>query len=592
MSASSTASSASQAENPIKSVLIPIRGTLFAAGMLAALGAALFLVPLAVIAHIARIALAGSSGSVWPCVQIGILSLLLGAVLLLAGEWLAHYADHRLTSGLRRAAVQRLAQVPLGWFTSRTSGDVKQALQDDMATLHSLTAHFYTAVGRAGGAVVASAAYLLVQDWRMALLVMLPFAGFFVFLQRAMKASGANMQSFVEKLGRINSATAAFASGIPVMKAFGTGGQTHQTYREAVDGFAQAFTDFTRPLVASMARAHALIAPVTVLGVVLACGLVFVAMGLSTPVDVLPFVLVAPGICAPLLLLHTLLHDLQGAHGAAQRVQALLNTPVLAQPEPTQQQEPTNCAIRFDNISYAYGDERTALRNISFDLPPRTVTAIVGPSGAGKSTLARLLLRFFDPTDGCITLGGADLRLLDSKELYKRIGFVLQDVRLIHASVRENIALGRPGASQEQIEAAARAAQVHERILTLPRGYDSVVGEDAQLSGGEAQRVSIARAVLLDPPVLVLDEATAAADAESEAAIQAALSQFAHGRSLLVIAHRLDTVMHVDRILVLDEGALVEQGSHTELLARGGLYARLWHSGGYADSVELRGHVC
>ena len=505
---------------------------------------------------------------------------------------MAHLADNRLTFGLRKAATQRLAQVPLGWFTERTLGDVKQALQDDMATLHSLTAHFYTAVGRAAGAVVASAAYLLVQDWRMALLVMLPFAGFFVFLQRAMKASGANMQSFVEKLGRINSATAAFAGGIPVMKTFGTGGQTHQAYREAVDGFAQAFTDFTRPLVVSMARAHALIAPVTVLGVVLACGLVFVALGWCAPVDVLPFALVAPGVCAPVLLLHTLLHDLQGAHGAAQRVQTLLSTPILAQPEPAQLQQPANNAIRFENVSYAYGDERSALRNISFELPSGTVTALVGPSGAGKSTVARLLLRFFDPSEGRITLGDADLRMMDSKALYQRIGFVLQDVQLIHASVRENIALALPGASQQQIETAARAAQIHERILALPRGYDSVVGEDAQLSGGEAQRVSIARAVLLDPPVLVLDEATAAADAESEAAIQEALSQLAQGRSLLVIAHRLDTVMHADRILVLDEGALVEQGSHTELLAQRELYARLWHSGGYADAAELGGHAC
>ena len=302
MSASSTASNASPAEDSIKSVLIPICGNLLAAGTLAAFGSALCLVPLAVIAHIARTALEGTPQSLWQGWLLGIASLLLGAVLLLVGELVAHLADNRLTFGLRKAAAQRLAQVPLGWFTERTSGDVKQALQDDMATLHSLTAHFYTAVGRAAGAVVASAVYLLVQDWRMALLVMLPFAGFFVFLQRAMKASGANMQSFVERLGRINSATAAFAGGIPVMKTFGTGGQTHQAYREAVDGFAQAFTDFTRPLVVSMARAHALIAPVTVLGVVLACGLVFVALGWSAPVDVLPFALVAPGACAPVLL--------------------------------------------------------------------------------------------------------------------------------------------------------------------------------------------------------------------------------------------------------------------------------------------------
>jgi ATP-binding cassette, subfamily B, bacterial IrtA/YbtP len=163
----------------------------------------------------------------------------------------------------------------------------------------------------------------------------------------------------------------------------------------------------------------------------------------------------------------------------------------------------------------------------------------------------------------------------------------LQEVRLIHASVRANIALGRPSASQQQIEDAARMANIHERILALPRGYDSVVGEDAQLSGGEQQRVSIARAVLLDPPVLVLDEATAAADAESEVAIQDALSHFAQGRTLLVIAHRLDTVMHADQIIVLDNARVCEQGNHAELLARGGLYAHLWAQGGYQSLEQL-----
>lgn len=591
MTTRETATDARKEPGPISQILSSIRSRLIVAAVLAALGSMLTLVPLAGIAHIATLALGNTpsgelQGDIGWTVLFSIVSMFAGLALISAGELLAHLADNQLTRGLRLSAAQRLAKVPLGWFTGQASGEVKQAMQDDIATLHSLTAHFYTSVGRALGAIAISVLYLFFMDWRMAIVALLPFPGFFLFLHHAMKASSANMQGFVEKLGRLNSATVEFVSGIPVVKAFGSSGQAHGGYSKAVDGFADAFLNFARPLVARMAHAHAMIAPVTVLGVVLVFGALFSYLDWMAPVDILPFALVAPGICAPLLLLHTLLHDLGGATGAAQRVQALMKTPVLETLTVDQQQVPANQEVRVENVSYAYGEGHQALSNISFTLEPGTVTAIVGSSGSGKSTIARLLLRFFDPSEGRITLGGADLRQIESTELYRRIGFVLQEVRLINASVRENIALGRPSASQQEIEDAARAANIHDRILSLPHGYDSVVGEDAQLSGGERQRVSIARAVLLDPPILVLDEATAAADASNEVAIQDALSRFAQGRTLLVIAHRLDTIMHADRILVLENGAIVEQGNHASLLAEQGRYARLWTLGGYDNSSK------
>lgn len=227
-------------------------------------------------------------------------------------------------------------------------------------------------------------------------------------------------------------------------------------------------------------------------------------------------------------------------------------------------------------MGFSYDGRNQVLTDITTRLEPGTVTALVGPSGAGKSTLAGLVPRFWDATTGAVSVGGVDVRDLASDDLYGRVAFVFQDPGLLRASVRDNIRLGHPDADDDAVVAAARAAQIHERIVALPRGYDSVVGVDARLSGGEAQRVAIARAIMADRPILVLDEATAFADPESEAAIQDALSHLAAGRTLMVIAHRLSTVAGADHIVVLVGGRVAERGRHQELLALGGEYARLW----------------
>lgn len=318
----------------------------------------------------------------------------------------------------------------------------------------------------------------------------------------------------------------------------------------------------------SMALSAPLVAVVNVVG-----GLWFVGAGWVTPIEAMTGVLVAMVIPTTVVVLGYGVEARRTAAAAALRIHDLLAVPVL--PVTDDPRLPVGHDVSVEHVTFGYGST-DVLRDVSVHLEPGTATALVGPSGSGKSTLATLIPRFYDVRSGAVRIGGVDVRHIAPDELYRWVGFVLQDVELLRGTITENIRLGRPEATDTEVHAAAVAAQIHDRVLALPRGYDSVVGEDALLSGGEQQRVSIARALLADTPVLVLDEATAFADPGSETAIQEALSTLVRGRTLLIIAHRLATVTEADRIVVLDAGAVVESGTHAELTAAGGRYARMW----------------
>ncbi|WP_202970530.1 ABC transporter ATP-binding protein [Saccharothrix sp. ALI-22-I] len=522
---------------------------------------------------------------IWSTLLIGSLLLGLGLALRGAADLIAHLADNTLTLILRRRVAARLRTAPLGWFTDTTAGQVKQGMQDDVGALHHLVAHSYTEIAGAVATPIAAYAYLFLVDWRLALVLAVPVPVFVLIYRRMMADSGKQMGEYGRVLAGINSAVVEFVDGIPVVKTFGRTGRAHAAYRAAVERFSTFFLGWARPLIAPETLSNQLVAPVTLLALTLVFGTGFVAAGWMDGIDVVPFALVGLGLAGPIGALTSNLMALRMGQAAAGRLSALLRIDPI--PEPAAPAIPSGTRIELDHVHFAYEPDREVLHDLTATFEPGSVTAIVGASGSGKSTLARLMLRYADPTAGQIRLGGVPLDRIASAELFRTVGSVFQDVRLLRAGIADNIALARPDATRTDIERAAVAANIHERILRLPRGYDSVHGEDANLSGGEAQRVSIARAFLLDPDVLILDEATSAADAESEHAVQTALSALVteRSRTVIVIAHRLDTIRDADRILVLDHGRIVEQGRHNDLLDLDGAYRRLWHAQHHTEGL-------
>jgi ATP-binding cassette, subfamily B, bacterial IrtA/YbtP len=557
----------------------PVRTATRVAMVVGGLGALAGLVPFVALAGLAEVLIApgpADSGDVIPVVWLAVGGLVLRMLLLGLGLGITHFADVSLQADLRRRLVDRLGRVPLGWFSENSSGVVRKAAQNDVNDLHHLVAHHPVEMTAAVVLPAGGLGYLFWLDWRLGLLAIgtLPFyAAAYAWMMRGFQGRMDQMNS---GFTRISAAVVEFVSGIAVVKAFGRARRAHEAYRRAADEFAEFYGDWVRPMLSVEAiSSMVLSAPIVGLASLGGC-IWFVTQGWVTPVEAMTEVLVAMVIPTTVLALGFGAASRRTAAAAALRLHDLLETPVL--PVPEMPRAPLGHTVEYDDVRFSYDGVTDVLRGVSLRLEPGTVTALVGPSGSGKSTLATLLPRFHDVTGGAVRVGGVDVRDIAPEQLYRLVGFVLQDVALVRGSVADNIRLGRPDATDDEIAAAARAARIDERIAELPRGYDAVVGEDAMFSGGEAQRVAIARALLADTPVLVLDEATAFADPEAEAAIQDALSELARGRTLLVIAHRLSTIVEADRIVVLEGGAVAESGRHAELLAAGGAYARMWRA--------------
>lgn len=542
----------------VKRLSRPVRGWIGVAQLLTVASAALGVVPYIALVRLGDLLLSAyrTDSPVDADRARGVLMLLLAAYgarlgLYFVALLLTHVADLKMRDGLRRSIVERLSRAPLAWFSDKGSGAVRKAVQDDASMVHTVIAHGPVDKTNALVSPLALLVYVFTLDWRLGLLSIctVPMYGLTYSLTlRGMAEKTAEMD---EKLERVSSTMVEFIAGIAVVKAFGRVGHAHANYIEQAEKFGKFYRAWAMPLVTTAALSQMWISIPVLLFVNLGGGALLIDAGVVDVPQALAATLIALVLPGTIMTVTTIVWSYQRAGGAAVRLCEMLDVPVL--PSAENPRKPDGIRVRVDDVEYSYGQTK-ALKGVSLTLEPGTVTALLGPSGSGKSTLATLIARFDDPDSGSISIGGVDLREMSQETLFSTVSFVLQDAQLLKASVRDNIALGKPDASIEEVREAARVARIDDVVMALPSGYDTVIGGDTALSGGQEQRIAIARAVLLDTPVLILDEATAMADPESEAEIQQALTGLARGKTVLVIAHRPGSIRGADQIVVLEGG--------------------------------------
>ena len=566
-------------------IIDPVRPQIRRAMAIATAAAVLSTAALLVMAQILKDLLTGRADW-WLAALLLVLTLAAFAVRAYAFR-VSHLAAFHLETLLRSQLAERLAQVSLGFLHDRGAAALTKVMQDDVRGLHVFVADSTPLYARAYAAPLIAFVVLLVVDWRLALVAAAVLTVGMVIFGLVMRGASESTAAYNAAREQVNVAVVEFVQAMPVVRTFDGGETSFGRYQRALDNYLAMLIGWYRSVGGSARSGMLILNPMPTLVVLLWAGFYW------WQADALPFatwlavLLIGTGMAEALLPYISLYHLIEQGKISAERIIEVLDAPVLPVLAPPQ--TPKDASVSFHQVNFRYsGRAENALTDISFTAPAGSLTALVGSSGAGKTTVARLIPRFWDADSGEIRIGGADIRHLTPEALMAQVAFVFQDNFLFSGTIADNIRLGTPDASDAEVEAAARAAQCHDFIMTLPDGYQTAVGErGATLSGGERQRITIARAILQNRPVLILDEATAFADAENEALLMRALAALMQDKTVLMIAHRLATIRHAAQILVFDHGQLVEQGDHASLIAQNGRYARLWQAGEAAQHWRI-----
>ena len=513
-------------------------------------------------------------------------SFYLGRCLIMAALWLGRVLFHALSTAtshkatfavlgeIRKRCMEKLTRMPLGTVLEQSSGALKNTLIERIDSIETTLAHIVPEFTANLLIPVIILIYIFTLDWRMGLasLATVPLGMFcYVFM---MAGSAKFYQRTVTATKALNDTAVEYIGGIQVIKVFGKTKSSYERFVHDAYEAAHSFIDWMRASIIPFTFAM-VIMPATMVSV-LPIGGLLVKNGSLSAQDFVTVIILSVGVITPIITMMSYSDDFRTMGTIFGEVRAILDAPEMSRPAAGEAPERNDLELK--DVHFAY-QEKEVLHGVSMNIPEGSFVALVGPSGSGKSTIARLIASLWDVTSGSITLGGTDIRQIPQEAYADKIAFVSQDNYLFNMTVRENIRIGRPSATDAEVEAAARQSGCHDFILGLEKGYDTLVGSSGgHLSGGERQRISIARAMLKGAPIVILDEATAYTDPENEAVIQRSVSKLTAGKTLIVIAHRLSTVMDADKIYVIKDGQIDDAGTHEELLQKHGLYEKMWNA--------------